>query len=594
VGTPDFRINKKFDPILVTGDTASTMTITLVNTESTPVSEIAFTDTLPTHMLLAVPSSPSVGSCGGAITPEADRMSFTFSGGALAGNAQCQLTIRAMMEVTGNLINTIPSLSVTTRQGMTNQDPTSATLTNLSSVGVTKQFDPNPVSPGSTSTLILDVQKHGLTIGLTGLGMSDTLLHGLIIAPTPAVTNTCGGTLSAPAGGTFIQLTGGVMPIGMANCRITVDILVPDTGLYSGGYENCIPVGTIVTDEGYTNVTETCDTLGTMFDPPSGYKVFDASGLPLLEWRMVWINDHNSANINAQVRDPIPTGTTFVVGSLTCEARGSSSTTDCSFDAVNNRVIWSGEIGPDRGAINEATANNEIVITFRVDVPDTVHMVNNRGTSTTDTDDDGSITDETPPTSDSDSNLSSWYRFGSSSGSSDSTVLAKGLPASGFAPGEISILPVMPAGLYDEMQSITLEIPNLGVRSEIVGINSIGGKWDVTWLDDRLGYLQESSFPTWNGNSVITGHVFDAQGKPGPFNQLHTLKYGDRVTLTSFGQVFTYEVRELLTVAPDDIQAAFKHRDNSWVTLLTCQGFDPESNTYQSRVLVRAVLVEVR
>ncbi len=79
VGSPDFRINKRFDPILVTGDTASTMTITLVNTESSPVSEIAFTDTLPPHMLLAVPPSPSVGSCGGGvITPAVDRMSFTY------------------------------------------------------------------------------------------------------------------------------------------------------------------------------------------------------------------------------------------------------------------------------------------------------------------------------------------------------------------------------------------------------------------------------------------------------------------------------------------------------------------------------------
>ena len=42
------------------------------------------------------------------------------------------------MEVTGNLINTIPAYSVTTTQGATNVDPTSATLTNLSSVGITK------------------------------------------------------------------------------------------------------------------------------------------------------------------------------------------------------------------------------------------------------------------------------------------------------------------------------------------------------------------------------------------------------------------------------------------------------------------------
>jgi LPXTG-site transpeptidase (sortase) family protein len=594
VGTPDFRINKKFDPILVTGDTYSTMTITLVNTESSPVSEIRFTDTLPTHMLLAVPPSPSVGTCGGVITPAANRRSFTFSGGALAGNAQCKLTIRAMMEITGNLINTIPSLSVTTRQGMTNIDPTSATLTNLSSVGVVKKFSPNPVSPGSTSTLILDIQKNGLAIGLTGLGMTDTLLHGLTIAPTPAVTNTCGGTLSAPAGGTLISLTGGVMPIGSLSCRITVDVLVPDTGLNPSGYENCIPAGTIVTDQSYSNLFETCDTLGTIFDPPSGYKVFDAAGLPLLEWRMVWINNHNSANINAHITDLIPAGTTYEDLSLTCVAMVASRTDVCEHRTSPERIYWEGEIGPDRGATNEATATNEVIITFRVRVPSTVHMVNNRGTSLTDTDGDGDFTDETTVASVADSNLVTWYRFGRGAGSSGSDDDAKTLPASGFAPGQQTILPEMPDGLFNEdLQPITLEIPSLGVKSEIVGINSIGGKWDVSWLGDKLGYLQESAFPTWTGNSVITGHVFDAQGKPGPFNLLHTLKYGDKVTLSSFGQTYTYEVREVLTVNPDDIKAAFKHEDNAWVTLLTCKGYDSKTNTYQSRVLVRAVLVDV-
>lgn len=594
VGSPDFRINKKFDPILVTGDTASTMTITLVNTESSPVSNITFTDTLPTHMLLADPASPTVGTCGGTITPAADRMSFHYTGGALAGNAQCRLTIRAMMEVTGNLINTIPAFAVTTTQGMSNHQPTSATLTNLSSVGVTKRFDPNPVSPGSTSTLILDVRKIGIGIGLTGLGMSDTLLNGLLIATPPNATNTCGGTLSAAAGGTLIALSGGAMPIGTGTCRITVDVLVPATGLRPGGYDNCIPVGNIRTDQGYSNVMETCDTLGTIFDPPSGYKVFDASGLPLLEWRMVWINDHNSTSINAQVRDPIPTGTTYVAGSLTCEARGTSTTTDCLFDTVNNRVFWSGDIGADRGATNEATANNEIVITFRVDVPDTVHLVNNRGSSTTDTDDDGDFADETPATSDSVSNLATWYRFGSSSGSSDSSVDAKRLPGTGFAPRKITVLPAMPENVYKEMKAMVLEIPSQGVSSEIVGVYNHDGEWDVSWLGDKLGYLEESSFPTWAGNSVITGHVYNAQGQPGPFHLLHTLKYGETVEIHSFGQTFTYEVREMLTVTPDDIKSAFEPKDKSWITLITCQGYDSASNTYLSRVLARAVLIDVK
>jgi hypothetical protein len=37
-----------------------------------------------------------------------------------------------------------------------------------------------------------------------------------------------------------------------------------------------------------------------------------------------------------------------------------------------------------------------------------------------------------------------------------------------------------------------------------------------------------------------------------------------------------------------------KHEELPWVTLVTCRGYDVTSNSYLYRVLVRAVLVEVR
>jgi sortase (surface protein transpeptidase) len=37
-----------------------------------------------------------------------------------------------------------------------------------------------------------------------------------------------------------------------------------------------------------------------------------------------------------------------------------------------------------------------------------------------------------------------------------------------------------------------------------------------------------------------------------------------------------------------------KHEDKSWVTLVTCQGYDEATDAYKYRILVRAVLVEVK
>lgn len=582
VGTPEFRINKKFDPILVTGSYASTMTISLINPLSSPINNITFTDNLPANMYLADISEPNVGTCGGTITEALDRKSFTFSGGNLQANSSCKLTINTIMDVTGNRINTIPAYSVTTTQGATNIHPTSATLTNLSSVGLSKEFSPNPVTPGSVSQLNLTVTKIGLNVGLTGLGLIDNLSGGLTIADPPGQINTCGGVLNSPAGGTVISLSNGEMPIGTDTCTISVNILSPSNSINLEGYANIIPPGTVVTDEGHTNIVPAEDTLGVIFDPPMGIKTFTATGLLVLEWKQVWINNTNSSATNVQISDEIPIGTTYIPFSITCEARGFSITDTCEYDSLNNEIRWLGEIGPDRGAVDEATANNEVVIIFQVNVPDSVNVVTNQANATVDSDGDGEFDDETTTISTSNSNEAVWNRY------------ANQLPASGFAPNRITKLIPQPAELYETYGNLELEIPSLELREEIIGIPKIDNRWEVSWLGNRLGFLEGTAFPTWNGNSVITGHVYDANGQPGIFHNLKTLKWGDEVIVYAFDQIYVYEVRTVENnVSPDDTSSVYQQEDYPWLTLITCRDYDEESNSYAFRVVVRAVLIRI-
>jgi uncharacterized repeat protein (TIGR01451 family) len=151
-------------------------------------------------------------------------------------------------------------------------------------------------------------------------------------------------------------------------------------------------------------------TVAAIFDPPSGYKTFTDVGLAQLEWRVVWINSGNGAAENVQVSDAIPPRTSYVGGSLACEARGSSSTVKCEFDAVDNRVFWQGIIGPDLGAGNDAAADNEVVITFRITVPPGMVRVVNQASALTDTNGDGYYEDETTDASVSKSNAAAWTR----------------------------------------------------------------------------------------------------------------------------------------------------------------------------------------
>jgi hypothetical protein len=91
----------------------------------------------------------------------------------------------------------------------------------------------------------------------------------------------------------------------------------------------------------------------------------------------------------------------------------------------------------------------------------------------------------------------------------------------------MTVLPVQSADkAYTAMGDLWLEVPKLGVQMNIVGVPETAGTWDVSWLGKQAGWLQGSAFPTWTGNSVLTGHVWNADNTVGPFRYINTLWWG--------------------------------------------------------------------
>jgi len=67
------------------------------------------------------------------------------------------------------------------------------------------------------------------------------------------------------------------------------------------------------------------------------------------------------------------------------------------------------------------------------------------------------------------------------------------------------------------------------------------------------------------------------------------------VIVHAYGQAYVYEVRTVERyVQPDDTSSVFKHENYPWLTLITCKGYDEDSDSYRWRVAVRAVQVDVR
>jgi LPXTG-site transpeptidase (sortase) family protein len=168
------------------------------------------------------------------------------------------------------------------------------------------------------------------------------------------------------------------------------------------------------------------------------------------------------------------------------------------------------------------------------------------------------------------------------------------IPVTGFAPGQITKLPARTAEmLFTTDQNLHLEIPSLNFNQPIVGIPYKDNSWDVKWLDDNVGYLEGSAYPTWTGNTVLTGHSTDANENAITFGYIRELSIGDKIMIHSNGQVYVYQVKDNRLIQPSSIEALFKHEDYSWITLVTCENFNADLGKFTSRRMVRAVLISV-
>jgi LPXTG-site transpeptidase (sortase) family protein len=168
------------------------------------------------------------------------------------------------------------------------------------------------------------------------------------------------------------------------------------------------------------------------------------------------------------------------------------------------------------------------------------------------------------------------------------------IPNTGFAPDESTLIPAQPAdAAYSSSNNLRLDIPALGVNVPIVGVLFKNNNWDLTWLGKNAGYLDGSAYPTWTGNTVLTGHNMDAAGAPGPFAYIKDLQIGDKIYIHFGGQIFVYEVRENQQILPTQLSTVFKHEVYSWLTLVTCEDYNNTRKSYNYRRMARAVLISV-
>lgn len=233
-------IAKSFFPASITSGGTSALSIVITNSNSVAMNNAAFTDSYPAGLVnTASPGGAISGTgCYGTVTAASGGSSVALSGGVIPAGGSCTVSVNVTFSVSGNFINTIPAGAITSNRNITTISPASASLnqTAIQPPVIAKTFSPAQIQQGATSTLALTVSNGGTT-ALTGIAFSDTLTN-MQVAATPAVTNSCGGTLTATAGSSSITLAGGALGAG-ATCTITVQI-TSNTISSAGGHANTI------------------------------------------------------------------------------------------------------------------------------------------------------------------------------------------------------------------------------------------------------------------------------------------------------------------------------------------------------------------
>lgn len=254
----------------------TTLTVTVTNGASIPLTGVALVDTLPAGVAIASTPSPG-GTCattgGGVVGATAGGGTLSLAGATIAAGTSCTFFATVVSNAPGVYINDIPAASIVTNEGLTNAGSAQATLTVNGPPTVSKAFSPVSIAAGGTSTLTLTLgNPNASAITLSAL-FTDALPGNVFVAATPNVVKTCPGAV-APAGGAASITYPNNASIPAGGCTISVDV----TSAVPGVYTNVVASGQLSTSTGVNQQPASASlAVGGGLVPPTIGKSFSAS-----------------------------------------------------------------------------------------------------------------------------------------------------------------------------------------------------------------------------------------------------------------------------------------------------------------------------
>ncbi len=365
-------VSKAFGTNPVAANTATALTITLINTTNTVLTGAAFTDVFPTTPgAMTLANTTTSNTCGGTLTNNTGGAlavgspGIRLTGGTIPNGGTCSVTVNVRGATGGNYLNTIPVGAVTSTNGGSNTIAANATLS-VGLPGVLKSFGTIAapvlsIAAGTTLPMAIQVvNPNAAAMPITTL--TDNFPAGLTLANT-TVTNSCGGTVTNASGSalavgaTGIRVSAGSIAANRS-CTISVNVRAASAGIYT----NTIAAGQVVTPSG--NNAFAANSSLTVLGPPTVTKSFTSASISPAGTSQLTItlsNNNAQTLTGAAFTDVFPT----TPGAMTLANISTTNTCGGTLTDSTGGTISVGDLGL-RLAAGNIPANGSCAITATV------------------------------------------------------------------------------------------------------------------------------------------------------------------------------------------------------------------------------------
>ena len=161
------------------------------------------------------------------------------------------------------------------------------------------------------------------------------------------------------------------------------------------------------------------------------------------------------------------------------------------------------------------------------------------------------------------------------------------MPETGFSTQSLTSLRDQPASLAYTNLNLQLDIPVMGIQTDIVSVPDQENGWAVEWLGNNAGLLEGSALPG-EGVSSIAAHNHLYALETGPFIFISTLNVNDRIFVhNAENELIEFSVVANALYEPQDFALVQQKADayKNTLVLITCENEATDGSYLNRRVI---------